>query len=358
MLNKMHFSTLLKLSLFSLMLCILPLASFAALSQRANAQVKSPLATSPNSSLQPQIPHQPGQTSLHWNGWKLRSDEGTTDASVATLPGTNGFPTTLFSKGINDHQVYVNHGDSQGAQLLPGGMQTNVALNTIRFVSPGHPPTATGFYNPYLFANGMNDHRIYYNVVGIQGWQEVPGSGTTDAALASAVFNNKLYLFAKGVNDDSIYMNIDDGSTWSGWSTIPGNGHTDAALSATVYGAGLHLFAKGINDDGIYENDFNGSGWTGWFSHQSGGHTDRALASIAYNGSLYLFAKGVNDNGIYVDSMQNGTWQGWQVIGGTTNVALAASTGCGDLELYSKGINDSRIYENTASDSSGTLCAN
>ena len=354
MFNQMRFSTLLKLSLFSLMLCLLPLAGFATLSQRADAQVASPLSTSPLSSLQPQLPHQPGKTSLHWNDWKLRPDERTTDASVATLHGTNGFPTILFSKGINDHQVYVSRGGTQVAQLLPGGMQTNVALNAIRYVTPGHPPTT--FDDPYLFANNMNDHRIYYNVVDIQGWQEVPGNGTTDAALASAVFNHNLYLFAKGINDD-IYMNIDNGSTWTGWSAVPGNGNTDAALSATVYGTSLHLFAKRLND-GIYENDFNGTNWTGWFSHQGGGQTDRALASIAYNDDLYLFAKGINDSGIYVDSMQNGTWQGWQVIGGTTNVALAASTGCGDLELYGKGINDNRIYENTASTRGGILCEN
>ena len=42
--------------------------------------------------------------------------------------------------------------------------------------------------------------------------------GTTDVALATASFGNKLYLFSKGIDDKKVYISSSsNGNNWSSW---------------------------------------------------------------------------------------------------------------------------------------------
>jgi hypothetical protein len=93
-------------------------------------------------------------------------------------------------------------------------------------------------------------------------WNEVPGGGTTDVAVAGVLAGGggDIYLVGKGINDKGIYLNHYTGNsdTWSGWYQAPGGGHTDAAIAAAgiaVYDGYyvLHLYMKGLNDH-IYWN--------------------------------------------------------------------------------------------------------
>jgi len=83
---------------------------------------------------------------------------------------------------------------------------------------------------------------------------EVPGNATTDVSLSSTVFNNSLYLFDKGIDDQRIYTNVLTGNTGSGWSQVPGDATTDVSLSSTVFNNNLYLFSKGIDDQRVYLN--------------------------------------------------------------------------------------------------------
>lgn len=168
-------------------------------------------------------------------------------------------------------------------------------------------------------------------------WSEVPGGGTTNAPLAAEIFpdnnNIRLYLFMKGDNDH-IYKNemLISGQgakdIWYGWSEVPGGGTTDAALAAaySYYNHYFYLFMKGMNNH-IYLNNVSANGkWSGWSEVPGGGTTNAPLAAECHD-NPYLFMKGMN-NRIYLNKMdENGTWSGWSEVpgGGTTNAALAAA---------------------------------
>ena len=80
-------------------------------------------------------------------------------------------------------------------------------------------------------------------------WKEF--GGTTDVALATAPFGNKLYLFSKGIGDKKIYISSSsNGNNWSPWKEFGGT--TDVALATAPFGNKLYLFSKGIGDKKIY----------------------------------------------------------------------------------------------------------
>jgi hypothetical protein len=233
---------------------------------------------------------------------------------------------------------------------VPGGGTTDVAVATAVFKG-----------RLYLFGKGIQDRRVYVNSTADDfhwsGWGEVPGGGTTDVAVAAAVFKDTLYLFSKGIGDRHIYVNSStDGSHWSGAKEVSGGGTTDVAASAVVFKDKLYLFSKGIGDKRIYVNSStDGSHWSGAKEVSGGGTTDVAVAAAVFKDKLYLFSKGIGDRHIYVNSSTDGShWSGAKEVpgGGTTDVAVGAGVwqGYGILYLMAKGIDDKGIYVHTTRD--------
>ena len=49
----------------------------------------------------------------------------------------------------------------------------------------------------------------------------MPGNGTTDAALATASFKDRIYVFAKGIEDKRVYVNsARDGQPFGTWALL------------------------------------------------------------------------------------------------------------------------------------------
>lgn len=189
-----------------------------------------------------------------WSGWSQVPGDGTTDKALRAA--TYDDKMYLFAKGIDDHRIYLNVFDGvswSGWNQVPGDGATNAPL-----------ATAVVHNALYLFARGIDDMRIYMNRLSSaawSGWREVPGGRTTDVGLSAASIGTQLQLFAKGIDDRRIYVNtlssaaVSGSEIWSGWNEVPGTGTTDAAVAATAGASNkLFLFSKGIDDRRVYIN--------------------------------------------------------------------------------------------------------
>lgn len=130
----------------------------------------------------------------------------------------------------------------------------------------------------------------------------MPDGGTTDVAVSAVAFKDKLYLFSKGIGDKHIYINSStNGSSWSGAKELPGGGTTDVALGSAVTGWNhLCLMAKGIDDKGIYVyTTNNGQSWNS--QENMGGPTGTSLAGTRTNfdKNFYFFYVNSLNNRIY-----------------------------------------------------------
>jgi hypothetical protein len=227
-----------------------------------------------------------GVTTDTWSGWSEVPGGGATDVALAAAALLQD--VYLFRKGLDDNRIYFNRfnrltRDWSGWSEVPGGVTTNVALAAAPF-SDG--PTAQ---NIYLSAKGIND-KIYLNTLTQDpfesdpmlvrtwsGWNEVPGGGATDVALAATFseggpppLSSTLFLFRREIDDNRTYLNMFDRSnnTWSAWSEVPdggdtSDGTTDVAPAVALVSApgvfdplspNVHLFAKGVNDKRVYAN--------------------------------------------------------------------------------------------------------
>jgi hypothetical protein len=95
-----------------------------------------------------------------------------------------------------------------------------------------------------------NYRRIYMNVMNLtgawSGWQEVPGGGTTDAALRVTRYGARPFLFGKGIDDNKIYVNtMEPAGTWSGWAGLPGDVATVTSITPAEGPDGL-LYAFAV----------------------------------------------------------------------------------------------------------------
>jgi len=298
-----------------------------------------------------------------WSGWSVIPGGGTTDRTVAALYVGQG-ALHVYSKGINDRAIYENlyatslsQWSTNGWQPIAGSFQTSQSPAAVH----------TGF-GTHIFAQGAADQKVYVNVQAesarytygsFQGWQEVPGGGQTDQALAAAEGGTKamVYLFMKGL-DGHVYVNARDwvpAQSWSGWQEVPGGATTDVGLTASNASRShkIYLFRKGPDDHSyVTQLDVLTGQWSGtWTEVPGGGTTNKALAATVAGDTLYLFAIGIGDKHQYMNRMHvpDETWTGWESVdgGGTTDVGDAAtSESFGKIYLLSKGIIDHKIYWN------------
>lgn len=63
------------------------------------------------------------------------------------------------------------------------------------------PPTPPGQ------VSGSTDTAAETPLLNRHGWEQVPGGGTTDTALAPVVNFGALFLFSRGIDDNSAYIN-------------------------------------------------------------------------------------------------------------------------------------------------------
>jgi hypothetical protein len=160
-----------------------------------------------------------------------------------------------------DGRVYSNGYDGpawSGWMEVPGDGSTDVALAAVVFNDKLH-----------VFSRGIKDDRMYfdiYDTTGIwSGWGPLPGNQPTDAAVAAAAYDNKLFLFSKGPRYNRMYVDVfdttDSWSTWKArthWEELRGGGTTDVALAAAVFNNRLYVFARGVNkNDSIYVNVYS-----------------------------------------------------------------------------------------------------
>jgi len=212
----------------------------------------------------------------------------------------------------------------------------------------------------YLFDKALDNSiqvKTFTRGGGWTGFRAI--GGQTDAPLAATVCFDGIYLVQKGINGRVYFNNSTDGNAWSGWAEVPGSGTTNAALSATCLGNGfngLRVYMKGL-DGHVYENtraatitpSTQWTGWSGWHEVGDGWQTNVSLGSMqTYYGKEVLLFKGLNNHSYYKTFQpsgyytMNGTWSSWKEIGGTTDVALAGAGGM----IVAKGINDQAGYYN------------
>jgi hypothetical protein len=194
----------------------------------------------------------------NWMGWSEVPGGGRTREALYAGDGY------LFAAGL-DERIFANSstGPSEWKEV-PGGGKTRAGLcgNGFNFSGEG------GVFS--LFCAGL-DKRVLQNVFSVTPpagpptgkWDLVPGNGSTSVALTIAPIPGSdyinAYLFLTGTNN-RIYVNECDGwNNWSGWTEVPGGGTTNAALAAVTdagIGSQLFLFAKGI-DERIFLNILN-----------------------------------------------------------------------------------------------------
>lgn len=191
-------------------------------------------------------------------------------------------------------------------------------------------------------------------------WQEVPGGGTTNAALATAVvtagnpalannpYVNELFLFAKGINVPSEYVNSRylDGNNqnWTGWSQVPPGGTTNVAMAANYdahdssdfgkqHGPALRLLAKGGADNRIYLNvctftTFSVRIWSGWTVLPQAFTTLQPVGvSSVSNGDWFVVAQKAADRTLWTIQNPSSPASVWAPIPGeaVTNYAPAVA---------------------------------
>lgn len=288
------------------------------------------------------------RSTLSLLGWQEIG--GTTDVALAVSEHNNTL--YLFSKGANDHGIYVNINTSRnnlnswkGWQLIPG-MKTNVSLSSVIFNG-----------EIYLFAKGENNHSYYNHSLLNQngslnwsGWQEVSGNGTTNASLSATAYRGALYLFAKGINDGKVYYNILKRSlNWTGWRLINGTFSTSTAVSSHIGIAGkLWVLAENATNHQTYYNILDTSmQWSGWRPSPSGGAGNRPPVMTGTSSTLYFFTTNTN-NRIHCNLLSyipEFRWSGWQELeNGASNVNVAAIGGGNSrVIIFLKAING-RIF--------------
>ncbi|KUZ80141.1 hypothetical protein WI37_08420 [Burkholderia ubonensis] len=293
-----------------------------------------------------------GRPVVEWENWEEVGGGGATDAA---LTATNyGGRLYLFSKHLDGH-VYVNNMDEavgswDGWTEVPGEGTTHVALASE--VGPDD--------RLYLFSKGINDQHVYLNVLNSSevwsGWFEVPGGLTTNANLSATTYGRRLYLFAKERDSQQIQFNMLDFDAdpepalrdlkWIGWQEVPGGGTTDVGLTSAVGPDGrLYLIAKGIDDQRVYQNMMDPRGaWTGWYPVTGDGTTDVSLGVTRYGSRLFLFGKGIDDRGTYLNTMEaTCIWSGWSAMPDpTTTIASLNASGGPDGKLYVFRVSDDR----------------
>ena len=302
----------------------------------------------------------------NWSGWKPIPVPGTTDVIPSALGTTNLY---IFSKGINDQQVYVEMKDHQTGQysgnVVPGNFRTNTPLASCLGIDGSNTSLV------YVFAKALNNH-VYYNKVRSNsisqwsGWQEVSGGGTTDAAVTATNWSNTIYLFAKGINDRQVYVNTGSPSnnTWSGWTLVPGGFTTSDQVTCTCGLSGkIYLFAKDMAGS-VFVNvlDLNRA-WTGWQKVPGGFTSNKPLgAAVTINpnnsqqaDAIYLFGKDTYqriDCNISFNQTASGSnnfsWGGWSEVygSGRTDDGVCAIVNWTNIMIFTKGIQDRHIYYN------------
>lgn len=272
---------------------------------------------------------------MGWTGWSELG--GTTGSACSTL--VTGGKLYLFANGLNDKKIYYR---SRGANTNWSGWD--------EFGGMSDAPLSSAIFNNtcHFFVKGMSDQKIYYRstqtIPGTKTWNDF--GGITDTALAAAAFNNRLYLFSKGKNDKKIYFTSrGKNGGWGQWAEFGGT--TDAAVSTVVFKNRLYVFAKGVDDKQIYVRSRGVEGnWDNWWS--TGGVTDVPIVAVEFGGDLHLFAKGVEDDHIYAVIVGSGNdWSPWYPISpvsATTDTSIAAANFNNTLHLFAKGISDKKIY--------------
>jgi hypothetical protein len=150
-------------------------------------------------------------------GWIEMGGNGLTPSSPsAALCGNATYVFAVVRGG--DNRVWLNQGNLGGPWVGWGamaGLATNVA-----------PAVATTPDGVIIFAT-RQDGRMFSNRIVLgqaaQGWVEVGGNGTTDAAPAPALDRATPYVFtlARGIGDGRVYLNQQTlGGAWVGWQGL------------------------------------------------------------------------------------------------------------------------------------------
>jgi len=311
--------------------------------------------------------------------WYALPGNGTTDAAPSGVAMDH---VHLFAKGIRDKSVNVN--EAADPENLAGGWTGWIEVGPaggVRFTTEVAPCAAAFGKTLFLFAQGTEARLgtvrgIFLNKTNDgqnwTGWVELPGGGTTDAALAAAALGNVLFVFSKGIRDHWAYLNTTaDGVHWAGWAEVPGHlvgMHltTDVAMSAATasFDAGntnLYVFAQGANGgqggtpNGLFVNSTaDGMNWSGW-AEVPGQRTSRISPhAAAFLDHLQLYVVRPDNKQIEVATLDRNGWSAWGAIGetnamnqpGTTDAALSSAVLPGApnaLYLFGKGIDDRSI---------------
>lgn len=195
-----------------------------------------------------------------WAGWKPIPAAFKTLQPVAVSSVKNG-DWFVVAQSANDRTLWMNKnptGNAAAWTQIPGGATTNHAPAIVASDTTVYPDATL-----FVFHTGDNS-RIYYNILtpsqnNWSGWNEVPGDGTTDVAVAATALENWIVIAAKGINDLHFYYNVYDipRGQWYGWTLLPGGAQTNAPptiVAAPMYSNHLLFFGKGINVQRVYVN--------------------------------------------------------------------------------------------------------
>jgi pimeloyl-ACP methyl ester carboxylesterase len=273
-----------------------------------------------------------------WHDWRLLTGTTNVPLTAASYSRSLDEDLYLFAKGAEDNRIYVRvrgrTGFGQWAEI-PGGGSTDAAMAAVEFGGQLHLFAKS-------IANEFTPGRTWVKTLTGTAWSDwtaIPGlegaSGFAVTVFGNPEFGGKLYLFAKGRNG-RIYFNTRSISTsWVGWNEVPGGGTTDAGIAAVTFREAsrekLRIFVKGIGDRQIYYNTFDGTSWSGWGAVPGGGTTDASIAATVYRGRIYIFVKGIGDKKVYVNVYVGGTfgWSGWYPVPGDIQVDVALATTVG-----------------------------
>src|SRR5262249_617478 len=148
-------------------------------------------------------------------------------------------------------------------------------------------------------------------------WQEVPGGGTTNVALAATATSDTLYLFAKGKDDKQVYVNTKrwgggplDG--WSGWfaERLPA-GQTEGAVAAAATRDGIvSVFRTDPRVGQVYVSQRDTLGyWRPWEPAPIAvTYASPAAAVDDDTGTLHVLSVGRETHDIYLNSLHLGAW--------------------------------------------------
>lgn len=302
----------------------------------------------------------------NWTNWRLVPGGFTTDRAPAAATDASG-EVVLFTKGLSDHEVYLNSTQERGQQRafansvitpdddpLKGREWRGWRRDPSSVTTPHALACARHNNRMYAFAaqaDGRILHKRYLpeeDELTIQPWEEVPGGLLTNTGCACATVNGRLALCAVGA-DHGIYLNelAPGGRYWSGWYAIPGDGATDVTPTVVSFQDELYVFIKGLTSNRILLKARTADGdWAPWAEVPGAGFTDAPITAVPADGQLYVFVKGT-DQWPYVNVVsETGVWSGWHVLpnSGATDTALAPTVMGDRVVLFAKGIDDRRLY--------------